>query len=200
MRSKLWLSLCMLHAVASMLVWWAGDTLGWELTWRATQWAQRPWTLWTTAWVHVNTPHLIGNQMAVGVLAAMAWLLKPHAGAGLALLVTWPVLVLALLWWPHSGYCAGLAGVVHAAVAIVGLHLVLGEMRVPKAPRWGGMLLLGLLLKLGLELAWHWPVVWNDAADMSVVQAAHLTGAGLGLLTASLTRRAAPWMRWLRNA
>ena len=59
MDSKAWLSLCVLHAVASMLVWWAGDAWAWELTWRADTWLSRPWTLWTTAWVHINTPHLI---------------------------------------------------------------------------------------------------------------------------------------------
>ena len=92
MDSKAWLSLCVLHAVASMLVWWAGDAWAWELTWRADTWLSRPWTLWTTAWVHINTPHLIGNQLAVGALAAAAWLMRPHAGASLAWLVAWPLL------------------------------------------------------------------------------------------------------------
>lgn len=197
MRSKLWLALCMLHAVASMLVWWAGEPLAWQATWRADHWFQSPWTLWTSAWVHMNTPHLIGNQMAVGALAAMAWLLKPHAGAGVAWLLSWPLMVLCLLNWPQVGHYAGLSGLVHAAVAIVGLHLVLGEMRIPKAQRWGAMLLLGLLVKLGLERAWHWPVVWSDADDMSVVQAAHLAGAGVGLLAAGLTRRQFSWMHWI---
>ncbi|MDP3422988.1 MAG: hypothetical protein Q8S32_04430 [Burkholderiaceae bacterium] len=197
MRSKLWLALCMLHAVASMLVWWAGDPLAWQATWRADHWVQRPWTLWTSAWVHMNTPHLIGNQLAVGALAAMAWLLKPHAGAGAAWLLSWPLMVLCLPLWPQIGHYAGLSGLVHAAVAIVGLHLVLGEMRIRKAQRWGGMLLLGLATKLGLEGAWHWPVVWSDASDMSIVQAAHLAGAAVGLVAAGLTLRRHPWMHWV---
>ncbi len=182
MRHKLWLALCVLHAVASMLVWWAGEPWGWDLTWRADNWLGRPWTLWTTAWVHLNTPHLIGNQLAVGALAAMAWLLRLGFRTGVAWFVAWPLLPLALLWWPQIGYFAGLSGLVHAAVAVVGVHLVWGDCPVRKAPRWGGILLTGLCLKLAIERAWHWPVVWDDAANMSVVQAAHLVGGGLGAL------------------
>jgi hypothetical protein len=192
MRSKLWLSLCLLHAVASMLVWWAGEPWAEALTWHADHWLTRPWTLWTTAWVHLNTPHLIGNQLAVGALAAMAWLLRPHAGASLAWLLTWPLLPLGLLWWPQIGYFAGLSGLVHAAVAVVGVHLVMGEMRVRQARRWGVILLLGLTLKLALERGWHWPVVWDDSADMSVVQAAHLVGAVLGAFLAAMLTRPPP--------
>jgi hypothetical protein len=184
MRSKLWLGLCLLHAVASMLVWWAGEPWAWNLTWRADHWLHRPWTLWTTAWVHSHTPHLIGNQLAVGALAAVAWLLRPSPGAALAWLGTWPLLPLVLLWWPQVGYCVGLSGLVHAAVAVVAVHLVWGDAPIRKGPRWGGILLGGLLVKLAVERAWQWPVVWDDAASMSVVRAAHLAGAGLGLLLA----------------
>lgn len=182
MRSKLWLGLCLLHAVASMLVWWAGEPWAWNLTWRADHWLHRPWTLWTTAWVHTHTPHLIGNQLAVGALAAVAWLLRPSPGAALAWLGAWPLLPLALLWWPQIGYCLGLSGLVHAAVAVVGVHLVWGDASIRKGQRWGAILLGGLLIKLAVERAWQWPVVWDDAANMSVVRAAHLAGAGLGLL------------------
>jgi len=186
----------MLHAVVSMLVWWAGDAWAWELTWRADSWLRRPWTLWTTAWVHINTPHLIGNQLAVGALAAMAWLLRPHAGTSVAWLLTWPLSTLILLLWPQIGYFAGLSGLVHAAVAVVGVHLLAGEMRIPKARRWGGLLLLGLVIKLGLERAWLWPVVWNDSANMSIVQAVHLTGALVGAVLALVFMRQRPgWFR-----
>lgn len=195
MDSKAWLSLCVLHAVASMLVWWAGDAWAWELTWRADTWLSRPWTLWTTAWVHINTPHLIGNQLAVGALAAAAWLMRPHAGASLAWLVAWPLLPPMLLWWPQVGYYVGLSGLVHAAVAVLAMHLVLGEMCIPKARRWGWMLLTGLAAKLLIERAWLWPVVWHDAADMSIVQVAHLSGAALGAVLALglLRRRSTGW-------
>jgi len=182
-RSKLWLSLCFLHAVASMLVWWGGPPVAQVLTWRADTWWQHPWTLWTTPWVHINTPHLIGNQMAVGALAAMAWLVRPNAVASVAWLLAWPTVALVLPLWPHIGYAVGLSGLIHAAVAVVAVHLLLDQDRfVPSSRRWGGLLAAGLLAKLLLEQGWHWPVVWSNSADMSVVQAAHLTGAVAGVL------------------
>lgn len=182
MRSKLWLSLCVLHAVASMLVWWIGERLSGRLLWRATDWDERPWSLWTSAWVHINTQHLISNQLTVGALAAMVWVLKPGLRASLAWLLTWPVIPLVLPYWPHIGYYAGLSGLIHAAVAVIGVSLVAGQSQVPMARRWGLMLLGGLLVKLLFERGWHWPVVWSDNLGISVVQAAHLVGAVTGLL------------------
>ena len=184
MRSKLWLSLCVLHAVASMLVWWMGERLAAWMIWRAEDWDDRPWSLWTSAWVHMNTQHLISNQLAVGALAAMAWVLKPGLRASLAWLLTWPVIPLVLPYWPHIGYYAGLSGLIHAAVAVAGVYLVAGRTTVPMARRWGGMLLLGLVTKLLIERAWHWPVVWSDNLGISVVQASHLVGAVAGAVAA----------------
>ena len=200
MRSKLWLSLCLLHAVASMLVWWAGAPVAQALTWKADTWLQQPWTLWTTPWVHIHTPHLIGNQLAVGALAAMAWLIRPNVVASLAWLLAWPTLALALPLWPHIGYAVGLSGLIHAAVAVVAVQLLWGQAPlVPRGRRWGGLLAAGLCGKLALEQGWHWPVVWSNSASMSVVQAAHLTGAVAGavfsVLLAAAHRRWAPTVR-----
>jgi hypothetical protein len=39
---------------------------------------------------------------------------------------------------------------------------------------------LHILLKLGWEQGWHLPVVWDDAANLSLVRAVHLTGATAG--------------------
>lgn len=181
-RSKLWLSLCGLHAAASMLVWWLGEQQTAWMVWRADDWSDRPWSLWTSAWVHMNTPHLISNQLAVGALAAIAWLLKPGLRASLAWLLTWPVIPLVLPYWPHIGHYGGLSGLIHSAVAVVGGYLVAGRTTVPMARRWGLMLLGGLLVKLLIERGWHWPVVWSDSMGISVVQAAHLVGAVAGMV------------------
>lgn len=175
-----WLALCLLHAVASTLVWWAGGAWAGALTWRADTWLSRPWTLWTTAWVHIHTGHLIGNLLALAALAAAGWLLRPRMEASLAWLLAWPALPLTLLCWPQVGYCVGLSGLVHAALAVLAVQLVCGEVPAHQARRWGWMLLGGLLIKLLAERAWLWPVVWSDAANMSIVQAAHLSGAVLG--------------------
>lgn len=179
--SRSWLLLCALHGVASMLLWWAPPGTLEALTWHADDGLQHPWTLWTGAWVHLNTPHLIANQLALGALTAFAWILRPPLASALAWLLAWPLMQLSLLLWPQIGYAVGLSGVLHAGVMVLAVQLLRRRIAVPKARRWGALLLLGLLLKLGLERGWDFPVVWDGANDMSIVQAAHLAGAFWGL-------------------
>jgi membrane associated rhomboid family serine protease len=179
-RAASWLLLCVLHGVVSMLVWWSGEQQAQLLTWQADDWTLRPWTLWTSAWVHVNTPHLIVNQIALGILTGLAWLLRPGVRAALAWFLAWPLLQATLVLWPQVGYSVGLTGLLHAGTMIMALQLVLGRIATRKARRWGMMLVAGLLTKLLLERAWSYPVVWDPAGDRSVVQAAHLCGAVWG--------------------
>lgn len=192
-RSLSWLVLCALHGVLSMLVWWAREGTVDALTWRADGWLDQPWTLWTSSWVHLNTPHLIGNQVALGALAALGWIVRPTLACGLAWLLAWPLLQLSLLLWPQIGYAVGLSGVLHAGAAVMGVQLLLKRIAVPKARRWGGLLLVGLLLKLWAERAWAYPVVWDGGSEMSVVQAAHLGGVVWGAVFGlTLGRRVRP--------
>jgi hypothetical protein len=177
-----WLLLCALHGVASMLLWWAGDNLVETLTFRSDGWINRPWTLWTTAWVHMNTPHLIGNQLALGALTATAWIVHPPRACALAWLLAWPLTTLTLLIWPQIGYAVGLSGLLHAGALVLAVHLLFKHIRVPKARRWGGLLLLAVLAKLALEQGWSQPVAWDPGNDMSVVLAAHLAGGLWGLV------------------
>lgn len=192
--SRSWLVLCALHGVMSMLVWWArGDVVD-ALTWQSDNWTQRPWTLWTSSWVHMNTPHLIGNQVALGALTALAWVVRPTLGCALAWLLAWPLLQISLSLWPQIGYAVGLSGLLHAGIAVAAVQLLLGRIAVPQAQRWGVLLSLGLLAKLFVEQAWFYPVVWNAGNNMSVVQAAHLGGviwgglAGLALGLGAFSR------------
>ena len=185
-RSSGWLLLCAVHGVASMLLWWAGDQLVQAMIWHADSWLERPWTLWTSAWVHLSTPQLIVNQIALGMLAAFAWVVRPSWPCTMAWLLAWPLTQASLLWWPHIGYAVGLSGPLHAGAMILAVQLLLQRMAVPKAGRWGGMLALGLLIKLALEQAWSHPVVWDNANDISVVRAAHLMGAVWGVVMALL--------------
>ena len=185
-RSSGWLLLCALHGVASMLLWWAGDSLVQTMIWRADTWASQPWTLWTSAWVHLNTPQLIVNQIALGTLAAFAWVVRPSWPCTLAWSLAWPLTQGTLLWWPHIGYAVGLSGPLHAGAMILAVQLMLQRIAVPKAGRWGGMLALGVLAKLALEQGWRNPVVWDSANEISVVRAAHLSGAAWGVVLALL--------------
>ena len=81
-----------------MLLWWDRSGVAQALTWRTDQWLAQPWTLWTSAWVHMNTPHLIGNQLALGALTAFAWMVRPPLGATLAWLLAWPLMQLSLVF------------------------------------------------------------------------------------------------------
>ena len=177
-----WLLLCALHGVASMLLWWAGQDLVDALTWQAMDWQGQPWTVWTTAWVHINTPHLIGNQIALGAMVAMGWIVHPPRLCTLAWLLAWPLTTLTLLWWPQIGYAVGLSGLLHAGAVVLAVHLLFKRMAVPKARRWGALLAIAVLAKLLLEQGWSQPVVWDPGNEMLVVQAAHLAGSAWGLL------------------
>jgi hypothetical protein len=188
-----WLLLCALHGVASMLLWWLpADTLA-LLTWQADDGLSRAWTLWSSAWVHLNTPHLIGNQLALGALTAFAWMVRPPLTSALAWLLAWPLMQASLPLWPQIGYAVGLSGVVHAGVAVLTVQLLRQRIAIPQARRWGLLLGLGLLVKLGLERGWDHPVVWDTANEMAVVRGANLAGACwglfLGLLATWLPRK-----------
>lgn len=180
-----WLLLCALHGVASMLLWWAGESLVETMVWRADGWSGQPWTLWTSAWVHLNTPQLIINQIALGTLAAFAWVVRPTLACTLAWFFAWPLAQASLLWWPHIGYAVGLSGPLHAAAMVLAVQLILRRIAIPKARRWGSFVALAVLAKLALEQGWHIPVAWDSANNISVVRAAHLTGALWGLLLAA---------------
>lgn len=185
-RSPSWLLLCVVHGVASMLLWWAGEGTVERFVWRSDNWTAQPWTLWTSAWVHLNTPQLILNQIGLGALAAFAWVVRPTLACTLAWWLAWPLAQATLLWWPQIGYAVGLSSVLHAGAMVLAMQLLRQRIAIPKARRWGSLLALGLVAKLLLEQGWNHPVVWDSANDISIVQAAHLTGAfwglGLGLL------------------
>ena len=196
-RSGSWLLLCALHAVASMLLWWAREGVVDVFIWRADGWTAQPWTLWTSAWVHLNTPQLIFNQIALGALTAFAWVVRPNWTCTLAWLLAWPLGQLSLLWWPQIGYAVGLSGLLHAGVAVLAVQLLRRRIPIPKAKRWGGLLALVLLGKLLLERGWAYPVVWDGANDMSVVQAAWFSGTLAGGLLGALTAGGAVLLtRW----
>lgn len=183
--SRAWLLLCALHGVASMLLWWAHAPAVQALTWYAELWPAQPWTFWTSAWVHLNTPHLIGNQLALGALTAAGWVLRPPLSATLAWALSWPLLQASLLWWPQVTHAVGLSGLLHAGVAVLGLHLLLSP-AAPKARPWGAVLLAGLVIKLLIERSWQQPLLNDPHSDMAVVQAAHLSGAAWGAVLGTL--------------
>ncbi|UJW80165.1 hypothetical protein [Hydrogenophaga sp. SL48] len=136
--SRAWLLLCALHGVASMLLWWGQTSAVDALIWRADTWTERPWTLWTSAWVHVNTPHLIMNQIALGALTAFAWVIRPTLPSALAWWLCWPLIQVSMVLWPQVGYAVGLSGLLHAGAMVLAVQLLLRCIVIRKARRWGG--------------------------------------------------------------
>lgn len=180
-RDWAWPALCAALAIltiATHLV-WPGPALVLD----TAHWTAQPWTLWTGPLVHLHLAHLMANLCA---LAAVGWL-GQSLGLGmrsvLAATAAWPLGSLLLLAWPGSLMVWGLSGILHAMVAIMGLHgLQAGAAR---QRMLAGLLLLGLVLKLLLEQAWAVPVASTGAWPFPVVAAAHLAGFGAGLLCAA---------------
>lgn len=177
-----WWWLCGLHAALSLLVWWSPPGVADALTWRAGEWAQRPWTLWTSAWVHLNLPHLVGNVLAMGGVAAAGWVLRPDARSTLAWLLAWPLTQASLLLWPQVGYAVGLSGLMHAGVLVLAVQVALVRLPIRGARFWGWLLVGVVMSKVLIERGWARPIVWDAESNLAVVQAAHTTGAFWGVV------------------
>lgn len=188
-----WLWLCALHGALSLLVWCSGPDLAQALTWRSADWPAAPWTLWTSAWVHLNLPHLISNLLAMGGVAAAGWVLRPDARSTLAWLLAWPLTQISLLGWPQVNYAVGLSGLMHAGTLLLAVQMARGRIPTRGGRFWGWLLIGGVLTKVVLERGWSQPLAWDAGNQLWVAQAAHVTGAAwgvlLGLLVALLPAR-----------
>jgi hypothetical protein len=152
------------------------DLAAHPLAWDAAGWAVRPWTLWTSAWVHTSAGSLGGNLLAVGALTVLGAALGAGRPAAIALLVAWPLGVLALLLWPEVTSYGGLGGPIHAAAMVLGTEVARRPALKPLSP----LLFAGMGLKLLAEQAWAQPVAFDPSWGFNVVYAAHLTGAFAG--------------------
>lgn len=179
--SRSWLVLCAVHGVASMLLWWARPGAVDSLTWHAHDWLQQPWTLWTSAWVHTSAGALAGNLMALAALAVAGTALGAGGLAALALALAWPLTALALLAWPEVSSYAGLDGAIHAAAAVLGVHV----MRRTSLQALATILFGGMALKLIAERGWAQPVAFDPGWGVNVVYGAHLAGTLLGVWCAA---------------
>jgi hypothetical protein len=180
---KAWLGVCALLGGGSVAVAWLSGlvpptepVLAHPLAWDAVEWVTRPWTLWTSAWVHTSGGNLSGNLLAVGALAVLGAALGAGRPAALALLAAWPMATLGLLLWPQVGSYAGLGGAIHAAAAVLGMHMAFHPDFKPLSP----LMFAALSLKLLAEHAWTQPVAFDPSWGFNVVYAAHLTGAACG--------------------
>lgn len=186
---RAWLATCTVLAGGAVLV---AATQGFApdladpgefpLVWSAATWSIHPWTLWTAAWVHQSAGVLAGNLLALAAIAVVGAAVGAGGLAALALALAWPVTTLLLLLWPQVGVYAGLGGPIHAAAAVVGIHLA---RRTPWRPL-ALVLFGGLGIKLIAERGWAQPVAFDPSWGVNVVYAAHLAGTLVGAWCASV--------------
>jgi rhomboid family GlyGly-CTERM serine protease len=160
------------------------------LQWDAANWMRQPWTLFTSALVHLSGAHLIANLLALGALAILGWSLGAGKPACIALLAAWPLGTMALQAWPQVTQYGGLSGLVHAAVAVLWAHAAARG----KAYPLSFVLFVALVFKLLTEHAWATPLAFDPDWGFNVVYAAHLSGTLAG---AACGLVAAVWTRWL---
>lgn len=157
-------------------VWLAGPAAASLLTWESHRWVRAPWTLWTSAWVHLSFWHLAGNLLALAALAVAGNALRAGRAASLALLAAWPAGTALLLLWPAVTGYSGLSGPIHAAAGVLWAWTGLQGITRPIS----FVILGGMGLKLATEKAWLHPVAFDPAWGFNVVYASHLTGALAG--------------------
>jgi hypothetical protein len=191
---RAWVGVCALLAGGSAAVAWtsgvaapAEDLSAYPLAWDAVGWVLRPWTLWTSAWVHTSAGSLGGNLLAIGALAVLGAAVDAGRPAAIALLVAWPLGVLGLLIWPQVTSYGGLGGPIHAAAMVLGTVVARRPSLKPLSP----LLFAGMGLKLFAEQGWAQPVAFDPSWGFNVVYAAHLTsaiaGAACGWIAGRLT-------------
>lgn len=152
------------------------------MAWQAGTWMRQPWTLWTAAWVHTSAGALAGNLLALAALAVAGAALGAGAIAALALALAWPLTTLALLVWPEVTSYAGLGGAIHAAAAVLGVHL----MRRTTLQALATIMFGGMALKLLAERGWAQPVAFDPGWGVNLVYGAHLAGALVGVWCAAV--------------
>ena len=174
-----WAGLCCLLALLALLGW--GRDPG-AIDWQPALAASQPWRAWTAVAVHYSGLHLAANLAGAVLVGALGVAARVGPREAIALLIAWPLTQAGLLVEPALVHYGGLSGVLHAAVAVVGVHLLAQ----PGAPRRriGAALLAGLLLKVLFEAPWGPPLRRSEGWDIAVVPLAHASGAVAGLLAA----------------
>ena len=130
------------------------------------------------------------NLAGCALIALLGWraAMTPRAVAAWAL--AWPLTQFGLWLQPALNHYGGLSGVLHAAAAIIGCHLLAqpGEAR-PRAI--GALLVVGLAAKIVLEAPWSSALRTVEGWDFPLAPAAHASGALAGALAWALVGRPA---------
>ncbi len=178
-----WVAVATALGAGALLVHGApADALDWQ---RARAWSQ-PWRWWSAAWVHLSDLHLAANLAGLLLVALLGIAADVTPRSVLAWLLAWPATQLALVVEPALARYGGLSGVLHAAVAIVGVQLVAEGPRLRRG--LGALLLAGLTAKVLVEAPWRAALQHPPGWDIAVAPLAHASGAAAGVLAALALR------------
>ncbi len=187
---RAWVAVAALLALAAAAA--AGGSIDAALLdWQpALAWRQ-PWRAWSAAFVHLSTWHLAANLAGCVVVGALGFVARAPRRSVLAWLVTWPLTQFGLLARPDLLHYGGLSGVLHAGVAIVGLHLAVAAQGRRRAI--GAALLAGTAIKVIGESPWGAAVIHPAAWDIAVAPFGHASGLVAGVLVAAASELGARW-------
>ncbi|SHM07256.1 rhomboid family GlyGly-CTERM serine protease [Rhizobacter sp. OV335] len=150
------------------------------LDWQPGLAATEPWRWWTALFVHFSPLHLGANLLGLVLVAMLGLSARVPWPVSAAWFAAWPLTHLALLLQPALRHYGGLSGVLHAAVAIVAVHLL-----AQRAGRWiGAAVLGGLCIKVVSESPWLGPVQHTAGWDIGVAPIAHACGLVVGIACA----------------
>ncbi len=166
------------------------------------------WRLLSGHLVHMNTPHLMLNLLALFLLCELLWLdLDWRQAVGLLLFAAFATAAALLTWHPGLAWYAGLSGVLHglwAGCALHGLQAATSAAS-PTAPsgqaRWStqrricAVALALLCLKLALEFHYGPSQRTAQAIGGTVVAVSHAYGALSGILYLFICRVSASFKR-----
>jgi rhomboid family GlyGly-CTERM serine protease len=148
----------------------------------ALVWSE-PWRMWSAAWVHLSTQHLLANLAGAALVLLLGWVARLPREAAWAWALAWPLTHLGLLLAPELLRYGGLSGVLHAGVAVAAVGLV------RTAPQrrervLGALLLVGLCAKVLGERPWADTLVRPPGWNIAVAPLAHASGTVCGVLLA----------------
>ena len=176
---------------------WPGVPQSWQFE-RGAYAAGAWWQLLTAQWVHWSNLHAAVNAMGFAVLLLAFQRLVAGRLQALALLGGYAGVAMVIALDTHCARYAGASGALHGLLAGSALALLLPAWQ-PAGPRrraqWlGGLVLLGLVIKLALQHGAAQPSApgWLGFA---IYYPAHEAGAAGGLVAVLLVG-ALQWRRW----
>jgi rhomboid family GlyGly-CTERM serine protease len=185
-----WAAFAALLGVLALLAWpIPHQAIDWQPKLAATQ----PWRAFSAVFVHYSALHLGANLAGTVLVGALGRAARVPLSATIAWLAAWPLTQFGLLLQPALLHYGGLSGVLHASVAVAGVHLAWHGARGQR--RVGAAILAVLLAKVLSETPWAGALRHPAGWDIAVAPLAHASGLVAGIacaVIAVLHRRTGP--------